>query len=194
MQRLAPLGPVYQAGTLSGNPVAVAAGLTTLRHCTPDVYDRLNSAAQTIGALVGDAFTAAGVAHRVQFAGNLFSIFFTEDEVVDFAGAQAAQGPNSARYAAFFHSMLDSGVYLPPSAYEAWFVTACHDDDVIARIADALPAAARAAAAANDSESALESAASESAALESAASESAALESAALDSGKAAAVSAPLEP
>ncbi len=151
MQRLAPLGPVYQAGTLSGNPVAVAAGLTTLRHCTPDIYDRLNSAAQTIGALVGDAFTAAGVAHRVQFAGNLFSVFFTEDEVVDFAGAQAAQGPNSGRYAAFFHSMLDSGVYLPPSAYEAWFVTACHDDDVIARIADVLPAAARAAAAAQES-------------------------------------------
>jgi glutamate-1-semialdehyde 2,1-aminomutase len=79
----------------------------------------------------------------VQFAGNLFSVFFAESTVVDFAGAQAAE---TWRYPAFFHAMLDAGVYLPPSAFEAWFVNAAMDEDVLGRIRDALPAAARAAA------------------------------------------------
>ncbi|MBV9593784.1 MAG: glutamate-1-semialdehyde 2,1-aminomutase [Actinobacteria bacterium] len=143
MANLAPAGPVYQAGTLSGNPVAVAAGLTTLRHCTPEVYARLDAAARTIGALVDEALSVAGVVHTVQHAGNLFSVFFAERPVTNFEQAQASQ---TWRYRPFFHAMLDAGVYLPPSAYESWFVTASHDDKVIARIADALPAAARAAA------------------------------------------------
>jgi glutamate-1-semialdehyde 2,1-aminomutase len=145
MAALAPLGPVYQAGTLSGNPVAVAAGLTTLRHCTPDVYARIDAAAATIGRLATEALTAAGVPHTVQYAGNLFSVFFAEAAVVNFAGAQAA---DTWRYPPFFHSMLDAGVYLPPSAFEAWFVGAAHDDAAIERIAAALPSAARAAASA----------------------------------------------
>ena len=149
MGRLAPLGPVYQAGTLSGNPVAVAAGLATLRNCTPDVYARLDSAAATIGRLVDEAFTEVGLEHHVQFAGNLFSVFFTSDPVSDFDGVQAAQSASPGRYPAFFHAMLDAGVYLPPSAYEAWFVSAAHDDAAIDRIASALPGAARAAAAAS---------------------------------------------
>jgi glutamate-1-semialdehyde 2,1-aminomutase len=145
MSRLAPEGPVYQAGTLSGNPVAVAAGLATLRNCTPEVYARLNSAASTIGTLITEAFTAEGIAHRVQYAGNLFSVFFSPDPVRNFADAQAAE---TFRYRPFFHSMLDAGVYLPPSAFESWFVTAAHDEAVIDRIAAALPAAAKAAASA----------------------------------------------
>jgi glutamate-1-semialdehyde 2,1-aminomutase len=148
MGRLAPLGPVYQAGTLSGNPVAVAAGLATLRNCTPDVYTRLDAASATIGQLTTDALSAAGIEHHVQFAGNLFSVFFTSEPVLDFVGAQAAQNGHPARYPAFFHAMLDAGVYLPPSAFEAWFVSAAHDGDAIDRIASALPGAARAAAAA----------------------------------------------
>ena len=148
MSRLAPSGPVYQAGTLSGNPVAVAAGLTTLRHCTTEVYAKVDAAAGVVGRLAGEALTAAGVEHVVQYAANMFSVFFTDAPVRDFAGAQAAQGTNLHRYKAFFHSMLDQGVYLPPSAYEAWFLTAAHDDDAIDRIASALPAAAQAAAAA----------------------------------------------
>ena len=84
-----------------------------------------------------------GVPHRLQRAGNLFSIFFTEEQVVDFAGAQTQ---NTAAYAAFFHAMLEQGVYLPPSAYEAWFLSAAHDDEALSRIADALPLAAKAAA------------------------------------------------
>jgi glutamate-1-semialdehyde 2,1-aminomutase len=146
MSRLAPAGPVYQAGTLSGNPIAVASGLTTLRNCTPEVYDRLDSAAATIGRLVADALIQQGVSHQLQFAGNLFSIFFSATPVTNLDQAQRAERANSARYPAFFHSMLDSGVYLPPSAYEAWFVSAAHDEQAIDRIAAALPAAARAAA------------------------------------------------
>ncbi len=143
MSALAPSGPVYQAGTLSGNPVAVAAGLATLRNCTAAVYERLNSAAASIGAMTSAALTAEGVAHQVQYAGNLFSVFFSATPVVNFVQAQAAE---TFRYAPFFHSMLAAGIYLPPSAYECWFVTAAHDDAVIDKIAAALPAAARAAA------------------------------------------------
>jgi glutamate-1-semialdehyde 2,1-aminomutase len=143
MSYLAPAGPVYQAGTLSGNPVAVAAGLATLRHATDEVYARLDANAATIGKLASEALAAEGVEHRVQYAGNLFSIFFADRPVTDFAQAQAAQ---TYRYPPFFHAMLDAGVYLPPSAFEAWFVTAAHDDEAIGRIAEALPAAAKAAA------------------------------------------------
>jgi glutamate-1-semialdehyde 2,1-aminomutase len=143
MARLAPAGPVYQAGTLSGNPVAVAAGLTTLRNCTAEVYSRLDATAVTIGRLATEALTAAGVPHRVQYAGNLFSVFFTEDAVTNFEQAQAAE---TYRYKPFFHAMLDAGVYLPPSAFEVWFVGAAHDDAALSRIAEALPTAAKAAA------------------------------------------------
>jgi glutamate-1-semialdehyde 2,1-aminomutase len=143
MGHLAPAGPVYQAGTLSGNPLACAAGLATLRHATDEVYAHVDAAAAAIGKLASDALSAEGVEHRLQSAGNLFSIFFTADEVTDFAAAQRQQ---TGRYRAFFHAMLARGVYLPPSAYEAWFLSAAHDEDAIDRIAAALPAAARAAA------------------------------------------------
>ncbi|MCD2440669.1 glutamate-1-semialdehyde 2,1-aminomutase [Agromyces sp. SYSU K20354] len=149
MQRLAPLGPVYQAGTLSGNPVAVAAGIATLRAADDSVYDRLDATAATISAAVSDALGAEGVAHRVQHAGNLFSFVFGAEaaagEVRDYATVQRQE---SWRYAPFFHAMLDAGVSLPPSVFEAWFVTAAHDEAAIGRVIDALPAAARAAASA----------------------------------------------
>ena len=145
MAYLAPSGPVYQAGTLSGNPVAVAAGLASLRAADASVYAALDRNAATIGRLAGQALTAAGVAHQVQYAGNLFSIYFAAAPVVDFAGAQAAE---TDRDKPFFHAMLDAGVYLPPSAFEAWFVSAALDEEAFGVIADALPHAARAAAAA----------------------------------------------
>jgi len=144
MAHLAPAGPVYQAGTLSGNPLAVAAGLTQLRHCTPEVYDHVDRTASAVAGLASDALSAAGVAHRVNTAGSLFSIFFCDHEVVDFA---TATQQNVMRYKAFFHAMLAHGVYLPPSAYEAWFVGASHDQAALDRIAEAVPHAARAAAA-----------------------------------------------
>ena len=146
MERLAPAGPVYQAGTLSGNPIATAAGLATLRECTQDVYARVDEAAAAVAKLTADALTAAGVPFRLQEAGSLFSVFLgVTDPVRDFG---AARSQSSAAYAAFFHAMLSSGVYLPPSPFEAWFVSAAHDGEAIGRVADALPAAAAAAAAA----------------------------------------------
>jgi glutamate-1-semialdehyde 2,1-aminomutase len=145
MSYLAPVGPVYQAGTLSGNPVAVAAGLATLRAADADVYAALDANAARLVGLFGDALSAAGVPHRVQTAGNMFSVFFTEDEVHDYDAARAAQ---TWRFPPFFHALLEAGVYGPPSAFEAWFVSAALDDDAFAVIEKALPDAARAAAAA----------------------------------------------
>jgi glutamate-1-semialdehyde 2,1-aminomutase len=144
MAQLAPSGPVYQAGTLSGNPVAVAAGLAQLELCTEDVYAHLDKTALALSGIVSDALARAGVPHRVNAAGNLFSIFFTDDPVTDYATAKTQ---NTSAYAAFFHAMLDRGVHLPPSAFEAWFVGATHDDAVLDRVSQAAPQAAEAAAA-----------------------------------------------
>jgi glutamate-1-semialdehyde 2,1-aminomutase len=143
MERLAPLGPVYQAGTLSGNPVAVAAGLATLRHADDAVYAALDANAERLAGLISDALGGAGVAHRLARGGNFLSVFFTSGEVSDFASARDSQ---TWRFPPFFHALLDAGVYAPPSAFETWFVSAALDDEAFARIAEALPAAARAAA------------------------------------------------
>jgi glutamate-1-semialdehyde 2,1-aminomutase len=143
MGHLAPAGPVYQAGTLSGNPVAVAAGLATLRGCTPEVYDHLAKAGEVVAGAAAEALSAAGVPHRVQFAGTMFSVFFTDQPVRNY---DEARTQNLPAFTAFFHAMLDRGVYLPPSAFEAWFLSAAHDDEAIGRVLDALPHAARAAA------------------------------------------------
>ncbi len=145
MERLAPLGPVYQAGTLSGNPVAVAAGLATLRHADDAVYAALNANADRLAALLTAALTEAGVTHQLARGGNFLSVFFTDEPVTDFAAARASE---TWRFPAFFHALLDGGVYAPPSAFETWFVSAALDGDAFARIEAALPAAARAAASA----------------------------------------------
>jgi len=145
MALLAPAGPVYQAGTLSGNPVAVAAGLATLRLADAAVYARLDEHARRLGDVMTAALTAAGVPHRVQHAGNLLSVFFTEAPVTSYAAAQSAA---TWRYPAFFHAMLDHGVYPPPSAFEAWFVSTALSDDDFTTIEAALRPAARAASSA----------------------------------------------
>jgi glutamate-1-semialdehyde 2,1-aminomutase len=147
MAQLAPAGPVYQAGTLSGNPVATAAGLAQLRLLDEAAYAAVDSAAGQISALVGEALAKEGVPHRVQHAGSMFSVFFTDTPVIDYATARAQQ---AGRFTPFFHSMLAQGVYLPPSAFEAWFVSAAHDGAAVERVAAALPAAARAAAEATE--------------------------------------------
>jgi glutamate-1-semialdehyde 2,1-aminomutase len=150
MALLAPVGPVYQAGTLSGNPIATTAGLATLRLASPEVYARLDDTSARLQQLVGDALTAAGVRHVIQNARSMFSVFWGVDApVTDFAGAQAQQ---AWRYRPFFHAMLDAGVYLPPSAFECWFLSAAHDEEALSRIAEALPGAAQAAAAATPDE------------------------------------------
>jgi glutamate-1-semialdehyde 2,1-aminomutase len=143
MQRLAPLGPVYQAGTLSGNPVAVAAGLATLRAADGAVYAALDANADRLAGLLSLALTEAGVPHQIPRAGNMLSVFFGDAPVTDFASARASE---TWRFAPFFHALLDRGIYPPCSAFEAWFVSAALDDAAFARIADALPAAAEAAA------------------------------------------------
>ena len=143
MALLAPQGPVYQAGTLAGNPVATTAGLATLRQLDDDVYQRLDEASITVQKLLSDALTDAGVEHRVQAAGNLFSPVFSSTPATDHASAMAQ---DSWRYGPFFHELLAHGVYAPPSVFEAWFVSAVHTDDALHMIADALPYAARAAA------------------------------------------------
>ena len=147
MAYLAPNGPVYQAGTLAGNPIAATAGLTTLRLCDDAVYRHVDAAASDIGVAASKALSEAGVAHRLQAAGNLFSIFFLDEDVTNY---DTAKGQEVFRYRDFFHSMLSQGVYLPPSAFEAWFVSSAHDDEALNRVFDALPAAARAAASAQE--------------------------------------------
>jgi glutamate-1-semialdehyde 2,1-aminomutase len=144
MAHLAPQGSVYQAGTLSGNPVATASGLATLRACDESVYATVDKRADQLADAVTAALSEAGVLHRVQRAGSLFSVFFSDSEVVDYAGAQRQE---AFRFSAFFHAMLAGGVYLPPSAFEAWFVSAAHDDEAVDVVLEALPGAAAAAAA-----------------------------------------------
>jgi glutamate-1-semialdehyde 2,1-aminomutase len=143
MAQLAPAGSVYQAGTLSGNPVATAAGVAQLRQLDDAAYDKVDAASRAVRGLVTEALAKEGVAHRLQTAGNMFSVFFTGQDVTDYVSAKTQE---AFRFTAFFHSMLEQGVYLPPSAFESWFVSTAHDERAIERIAAALPAAARAAA------------------------------------------------
>ncbi|MDO4716052.1 MAG: glutamate-1-semialdehyde 2,1-aminomutase [Propionibacteriaceae bacterium] len=143
MDLLAPLGPVYQAGTLSGNPLATAAGIATLELADADVYARVDEVSAVLSTALGEALSSAGVPHVVQRASNLFSVFFTEQKVSNYADAQTQ---NTQAFAAFFHSMLDQGVALPPSAFEAWFCSSAHTDDAVNQILAALPVAAKAAA------------------------------------------------
>ncbi|SFS15718.1 glutamate-1-semialdehyde 2,1-aminomutase [Microbacterium sp. cf046] len=142
MDLLAPLGPVYQAGTLSGNPLAVAAGLATLRAADAAVYERIDHSAARLSGAVEDAFAAAGLRVRVSRAGSLFSLAFRDGAVRDYDDAKDQDG---WRYRAFFTSMLDQGVSLPPSVFEAWFLSSAHTDVELDRIIAALPAAVRAA-------------------------------------------------
>ncbi|OLO85949.1 aspartate aminotransferase family protein [Actinomyces naeslundii] len=147
MDLLAPGGPVYQAGTLSGNPLATAAGLATLQLADDAVYTSVAARAHAIGEVVSAALTEQGVPHRVQRAGSLFSFMFgqrpAERGVSDY---EAARAQETWRYGPFFHAFLEAGVSLPPSVFEAWFVSAAHGAAELEAIANAAPAAARAAA------------------------------------------------
>jgi glutamate-1-semialdehyde 2,1-aminomutase len=147
MSMLSPEGPVYQAGTLSGNPVATTAGLATLRLATDEVYAHLDTSAQVVREAASSALAEAGVPHVVQNVGSMFSVFFTDAGVTEVPDFAAASAQHVERFRAFFHAMLDQGVYLPPSAFEVWFLSAAHDDRALDRILAALPAASRAAAA-----------------------------------------------
>jgi glutamate-1-semialdehyde 2,1-aminomutase len=142
---VAPEGPVYQAGTLSGNPLATAAGLATLSLLDDDAYRHLDRLAEALADGLAAAFAEAGVPARVQRTGNLFSVFMTGEEVGDY---EAARRQDTAAYARFFHAMLERGVYLPPSAFEAWFVSIVHHDADVDLVLTAAGEAAKVAAAA----------------------------------------------
>jgi glutamate-1-semialdehyde 2,1-aminomutase len=125
MDELAPVGPVYQAGTLSGNPLATAAGLAALSLLDDSAYARLESTATRLADGLSDAFERAGVAARVPRARTLVGVFFTERPVRDYEGARSA---DHKAYASFFHGLLDRGIYLGPSGYEAIFPSLAHGD------------------------------------------------------------------
>jgi glutamate-1-semialdehyde 2,1-aminomutase len=136
MDRLSPLGPIYQAGTLSGNPLAMAAGTATLRALRePGVYERLDAAGARFIEGLDNVFERHGVPHQTGARGSMVGFFFTDQPVVDLASAKTA---DTAFYARFFHAMLDRGVYLAPSQFEAGFLSLAHDDaDIDATIAAA---------------------------------------------------------
>lgn len=143
MDKLAPLGPVYQAGTLSGNPVAMAAGMASLRLASEDIYPVLLRNADTLEELIHTALDREGVAHHVQRASAMLSIRFAEGPGSNFEEMKAA---DTFRYPVFFHALLEGGVYAPPSAFETWFVSTALTADDMARIERALATAAKAAA------------------------------------------------
>lgn len=131
MQLIAPAGPVYQAGTLSGNPLAMAAGIATLRAIRePEVYQRLGDITQTLAAGFRHAAEAAGIPLQVGAIGSMWGFFFAADQVSDYESAKRA---DVARYGRFFHAMLERGVYLAPSQFEAAFVSLAHTDELVSQ-------------------------------------------------------------
>ena len=147
MDHLAPVGPVYQAGTLSGNPIAMAAGKKSLELATEQIYDTIRVHADRLADLIHDALGAVGVAHHIQRAATMLSVRFADGEGHNFSDMKQA---DTFRYAPFFHALLDNGVYAPPSVFETWFVSAALTDDDFDRIEAALKPAAQAAAAAQE--------------------------------------------
>ena len=126
---VAPDGPVYQAGTLSGNPVAMAAGLATLRLLDDSAYVRLAETTVTLALGLAEAAGEMGVPVQIPAVPGLFTVFFSDTAVRDYAGAR---GADAARYGAFCRAMLERGVYPPASQFEAWFPSLVHDDEQIA--------------------------------------------------------------
>ena len=146
MSRIAPAGPVYQAGTLSGNPLAMAAGLASLRALTPQLYlDLERRTSRLVDGLLAAA-DAAGIPVKANRVGSMATVFMTDQPVVDYASAMTA---NRARYGAFFHAMLSRGVYFPPAQFEAFFPSRAHGDaeidETIAAARDAFAELARSA-------------------------------------------------
>ncbi|MEA2439758.1 MAG: glutamate-semialdehyde -aminomutase [Thermoleophilaceae bacterium] len=134
MERIAPAGDVYQAGTLSGNPLAVAAGLATLRLLDVAAYERLEHTTAELASGLADAAAQAGIPVQVPHVTGLLTVFFSERAVEDYAGAQAC---DMEAYAAFCRAMLELGVYPPASQYEAWFPSLAHTPEHVERTVEA---------------------------------------------------------
>ena len=145
MQHVAPVGPVYQAGTLSGNPLAMAAGIATLKELAkPGVYETIEAKAKKLAEGVQAAAEKAGVTVSINHSASLLTVFFTGEKVDSYAAAMTS---DTAKFKVFFQSMLNQGVYLPPSQFECWFVSLAHtDEDIEKTIAAAEKAFAEVAA------------------------------------------------
>jgi glutamate-1-semialdehyde 2,1-aminomutase len=144
MDHLAPLGAVYQAGTLSGNPLAVAAGISTLTLADDSVYSHIDHLADQLAEITTTCLEEAGVPHRLQRAGSLMSVFWGESPATSPIRNYAdAQRQDTTMFTRFFHSMLDQGILLPPSAFEAWFLSAAHGPSELDRLAEAMKVAGR---------------------------------------------------
>ena len=126
MDKVAPAGPIYQAGTLSGNPMAMAAGYASLKLMTPAAYERLEALGAKLQSGLAEAAKAANVPVQVNRVGSMLTVFFSETPVFD---AASARGCNTKRFGAFFHALLEGGVYFPPSQFEAAFLSTAHSDE-----------------------------------------------------------------
>jgi glutamate-1-semialdehyde 2,1-aminomutase len=142
MELIAPLGPVYQAGTLSGNPLAMTAGIVTLKLLQqPGIYDRLENLSHRLEHGLAQLFQEAAVPAQIHRVGSMLTVFFTREGVWDYSSAQGAQ---TKSYAHFFWRMLQQGVYLPPSPFEAWFISLAHTGEEISQTVEAAVLALRA--------------------------------------------------
>ena len=130
MDQISPSGPVYQAGTLSGNPLAMTAGVWALKNLSPTLYTRLAALGVMLGAGLSEAARDAAVPLQVNGIGSVLTPFFTDRTVTDYESATAA---DTGSYATFFHSMLDQGIYAPPSQFEGWFLSAAHTERDVSR-------------------------------------------------------------
>ncbi|MFC1890352.1 aminotransferase class III-fold pyridoxal phosphate-dependent enzyme, partial [Thermodesulfobacteriota bacterium] len=136
MEQLSPVGPVYQAGTLSGNPIAMAAGIATLgRLKEPGVYEELDRLARALAEAVDTVASDQGIPHRINRMGSMLNLFFTDRRVETFSDVMTC---DLDQFSNFFRAMLDEGIYLPPSQFETWFVSLAHGDGEIATTAAAL--------------------------------------------------------
>jgi glutamate-1-semialdehyde 2,1-aminomutase len=135
MEQIAPVGPVYQAGTLSGNPLAMAAGLATLALLDDDAYLRLEHTSAALADGIAAAIARIGMPATVQRCGSMLSVFFTSGPVRNLSDVASA---DSRRFARFFHALLAEGVHIPPSGFEAWFVSLAHDEQAVARTLEAI--------------------------------------------------------
>jgi len=136
MLRMAPEGDIYQAGTLSGNPLAMAAGLATLKALNRNgVYEELDKGAGRLFEAIRSAANAAGVPVTINRVGSMGSLFFTRNPVTDFESAKTS---DVGRFRRFYQSMLSKGIYLAPSAFEAWFIATCHSEEIVQETIEAV--------------------------------------------------------
>jgi glutamate-1-semialdehyde 2,1-aminomutase len=136
MDCVSPVGPVYQAGTLSGNPLAMAAGLAMLKYLKqhPEVYTQLDGSASLLAEGINKQFEEAGVPHSINQVGSMFTLFFTDQQVINF---ETAKTSDTTRFARYFQAMSSRGVYLAPSQYEAMFISTAITEDVVSKILEA---------------------------------------------------------